>query len=77
MLRTAESDVIKCSDNFIFLNAAEISKEHRRKSTLTSHIRNITLSFLVDSTISNYFNVTLFGRKNARVGGILKGTKLQ
>lgn len=77
MLRTPESDVMKRSDNFIFVNAAEISKEHRRQSTLTSHIRNITLSFLVDSAISNYFNVTLFGRKNARVGGILKGIRLQ
>jgi hypothetical protein len=73
MLRTPESDGMKRSDNFIFVNAAEVSKEHRRQSTLTSHIRNITFSFRVDSTISDYFNVTLFGRKNPHVGEILKG----
>jgi hypothetical protein len=68
---------MKCSGNFSLVNAAEISKGHRRQSSLTSHIRNITLSSLAGSVISDCFNVTSLGRKTWRVGRILKGIRLQ
>jgi hypothetical protein len=54
----SESDRMKRSDNFIFVNAADVSKGHRRQSTATSHPEH-------SSAISDYVIVTIREEKSA------------